>query len=350
MYANHHQFSQLLNGMQDSPQSSALLSWVFSDAALQAMSVQSTNTHDLAAEQLLQQLLALNLSERSDKGCMTHGYNAVNGNSDASEHMATQASEGTASATLSDSTQHSPPGLASQPVSRSTSNSSGISSVGRYDAVVGVQDSWEGREPMGPFVKEASGVLSPYSVLERSLSSQSEVSQCSNILTVEEAGHGVTSTPQPPPTISPEASTNVCAAAAKSKLTSIMEHTEGVSVGGNSFPPSTPFESTPAVTSPPQSRIVGSPPGVLSVSFAPQPVGAALGSLGSPLLQRSISEPVGQLLQRQGSQQLLSPTKSVSSSHLLGAGGTILRSGSLNSKKAAPNRVCCNALLAAYAR
>ncbi|WIA19333.1 hypothetical protein OEZ85_003965 [Tetradesmus obliquus] len=69
----------------------------------------------------------------------------------------------------------------------------------------------------------------------------------------------------------------------------------------------------------------------------PMRSGSGLGQLSqSPLRQGSLQ------LQRSGSIGLASPSG--------GIGLRLGRAGSLNSKKSSPNRVCCNALLAAYAR
>jgi hypothetical protein len=57
----------------------------------------------------------------------------------------------------------------------------------------------------------------------------------------------------------------------------------------------------------------------------------------------------------QQQQPAVGPARLTRAGSLTGAGGltrtgSLTRSGSLNNRKAAPNRVCCNALLAAYAR
>jgi hypothetical protein len=66
----------------------------------------------------------------------------------------------------------------------------------------------------------------------------------------------------------------------------------------------------------------------------PMRSGSGLQPFQSPLRQGS--------LQRSGSMGMASPVGAV--------GLRLGRAGSLNSKKSSPNRVCCNALLAAYAR
>lgn len=103
---------------------------------------------------------------------------------------------------------------------------------------------------------------------------------------------------------------------------------------------------------------LGSPLGSVGGGSLAGGMGAAAGGgvPGTPIpgrgvLHRTTSAPATQHQQPLSPGQLGSPYSPYGGSSMAGTPTRgLLRTSSLNAKKAAPNRVCCNALLAAYAR